>query len=73
MQKTEKILKSNDNLILSITNREIKGTIYNGCGVEVKGIGKISTTGEYFEIIKKEYEWSRAVLIVDIREVNQVL
>lgn len=73
MNKTEEFLKKNDVLILSFCNREIPGTMYNGCGVHVKGNGKIKSEGEIFEAIKKEFDWARAVLVVDIKETKQVL
>lgn len=73
MKKTEEFLDTNENVIISLTNREIQGKMYNGTGVIVSGKGKIIYSGEIFDNMKKEFDWIRAILKVKIDTVTQVL
>lgn len=73
MYKTEENLKTNSEVLLTISNREIEGFTYKGTGFLVKGVGSFSYSGDAFEAIKQKYSWARAALVVEITDYEQTL
>lgn len=73
MVKTEENLKNNSKVILSISNREIQGKMYNGTGLNIVGIGEIIRSGDVFDTMKKDFDWIRGVLKITMTEIEQTL
>lgn len=73
MVKTENNLKENDEVILCFSNREIQGKMMPGTGVTVVGKGEILSCGDKFDEMKKEFDWIRAILKVEVKEATQIL
>ena len=73
MNITEALLKENNHVILSFTNREIQGKMMPGTGVNVEGTGELLFSGDSFERVQKKFPWARAALKVNINKVTQTL
>ena len=73
MNKTESNLKTNDQILLSITNREVQGTMMLGTGILIEGTGRIISEDLQVEQMKEKYPWIRAVLEVEINNIKQLI
>lgn len=73
MNRTEKNIADNNNVWLTIGNREVQGKMYKGTGFSIKGTAKFLKNGTEFEMIKEKYNWIRAVLEVTIEKAVQTL
>ncbi len=73
MIETEKNIAVNNNVKLTITNREIAGKTYKGAGFLVTGIAAFVKEGPDYEMIKNAYPWARAALSIKILSAEQTL
>ena len=71
MKKMEEILKKDNRVIVVLWTREIEGLYGMGMGIKILGSAKIVDSGDEFKKIKDKFEWSRAVMIIDINEAFQ--
>ncbi|MFA7534126.1 MAG: pyridoxamine 5'-phosphate oxidase family protein [Tissierellaceae bacterium] len=73
MTKTEENLEKNNNIQLTVTNREVMGKSYKGTGFLVKGTGSFLKEGPDFDTIKAKFPWARAALAVKVISIEQTL
>ena len=73
MHRTEKNIAKNNKVQLTIGNREVQGKMYKGTGFLIKGTARFLTEGEEFEMMKKKFDWMRAVLEVTIEHAIQTI
>lgn len=73
MFKTENNIKNNNNILLTITNREVEGKTYKGTGFFIKAIADFVTEGPDFEMVKEKFPWARAALVISIKTAEQTL
>jgi hypothetical protein len=71
--KTEKNLSNQNNVILSIANKEIEGYKGKGTGFIVKGTTRFVKSGEDFDRMKEKFSWVRAVLEITVTDAKQML
>ncbi|MCC6146243.1 MAG: pyridoxamine 5'-phosphate oxidase family protein [Anaerolineaceae bacterium] len=73
MFETEKNLKRNNKVKLTIANREVEGKTYKGTGFLVRGTASFDKEGADFDAIKAKFPWARAALVVTIESAEQTL
>ena len=73
MNKTEKNIKGDNRIKLTIGNREVQGKMYKGSGFLITGTGKFITEGPEFMMMKEKFPWVRAVLEVAVDSLTQTL
>ena len=73
MTQTEKNLKVNNAVWLTISNREVMGKAYKGTGFLVKGTACFVTDGIDFDVVKAKFPWARAALIITVKSTEQTL
>lgn len=73
MNRTEKNIEDNNNVWLTIGNREVQGKMYKGTGFSIKGTARFLKDGTEFEMMKEKFDWIRAVLEVTIEKAVQTL
>lgn len=73
MNITEKNIGDNNNIWITIGNREVQGKMYNGTGLFIKGTARFLKDGTEFEMMKEKLDWIRAVLEVTIEKAVQTL
>lgn len=72
MKRTEKNIKENGILELSIGSKEVEGyNGYQGTGFYIEGEGKFLENGETFEMMKEKYPFLTRVLEVSIKTIKQ--
>lgn len=71
--KTEKNLKTLNEMILSIASREIEGYKGKGTGFIMKGTTRFISAGEDFDRMKAKFSWMRAILEVTVTSAKQML
>lgn len=73
MTETEKNILKNNNVLLTIANREVEGKSYKGTGFLVKGTAEFAKEGIDFDTVKSDFPWARAALIVKVIDAEQTL
>jgi len=73
MHRTEKNIASNDKVQLTMGSREVQGKMYKGTGFLIKGTARFLKDGEEFTMMKKQYDWIRAVLEITIEHAIQTI
>lgn len=73
MIETEKNVIHDNNVKLTVTNREVEGKLYKGTGFLVKGTAAFIKEGPEFAIIKSLFPWARAALEITIESLEQTL
>ena len=73
MYETEKNVRRDDRVRLTVSNREVQGKAYKGTGFLVTGRARFKTEGEDFETVKKAFPWARAVLVIEVKTTEQTL
>jgi len=73
MNRTEKNITANNKVQLTIGNREVQGKMYKGTGFLIRGNARFLKDGEEFEMMKKKFDWIRAVLEVTIERAIQTI
>lgn len=70
---TEKNIENDNNVILSIANREVQGFYSKGAGFIVEGTGKFMKSGSEYNKMKAKFDGIRAVLEISITSAKQTL
>ncbi len=73
MLETEHNIERDNNIQLTICNREVTGKSYTGTGFLVRGKASFEKEGERFERIRDKFFWARAVLVVNVESIEQTL
>jgi predicted pyridoxine 5'-phosphate oxidase superfamily flavin-nucleotide-binding protein len=73
MNKTEKNVSENSDILLTLGSREVQGKMGPGTGFLVTGNAEFISIGPDFEMIKKQFPWARAALKITVRSVAQTL
>ena len=73
MHETEKNIRRDPRVQLTICNREVEGLRYRGTGFLLTGEARFTDRGSDFETVKARYPWARAVLAVKILTAEQTL
>lgn len=73
MHQTEENLRTNSEVILTISNREVQGLSYKGTGFLIQGHATMITSGENYDLIKENSPWARAALVISIFSLEQTL
>lgn len=73
MRATEENLKRDSRVLLTIGSRNVQGLRYLGTGFRIEGTAEVAVSGERFDLMKKRFEWMRAVLIVKPGKITQTL
>lgn len=73
MQQTEQNISRNNNVLLTIANRDVLGKMYKGAGFLIKGTARFVKEGSEFDMIKEKYPWARAILEVTIISAEQTI
>lgn len=71
--KTERNLSIQNEVIVSIANREVAGYKGIGTGFIVKGTTRFIKNGEDFNRMKEKFSWIRAVLEITVTSAKQML
>ena len=58
-------------LTIAVGSYNYPGTTGMGCGYHIHGSGKFITEETYFDKMKAQFEWIRAVLVVKISDIEQ--
>lgn len=69
--RTEKNVKTNSVVKLSISNPLVQGFQYPGTGLVLQGQASFETAGPAFDLMKKKFPWIRAVMVVEVVEAKQ--
>ena len=70
---TETNLAKDNRIELLCASQRVAGSKGQGAGCRIRGTGKLETTGEVAETVKKKFPWARGVLIVKVDEVFEQL
>lgn len=73
MNKTEKNVSENSDILLTLGSREVRGKMGPGTGFLVTGNAEFLSTGPDFEMVKKQFPWARAALKITVKSVAQTL
>lgn len=73
MMETEKNLKVNNKVKLTVASREVQGKRYKGTGFLIKGTADFLTDGSDLKMMKTKFPWARAVLVITIDSAEQTL
>ena len=73
MNITEKNIKGNNKVLMTLGSREVKGFHSMGTGFLISGTGEFLYEGEYYNIMKEGFPWMRAVLKIRSNEIIQTL
>ena len=73
MIETEKNINCNNNILLTISNREVEGKTYKGTGFLIRGTADFIKEGRDFDIVKTKFSWARAALVITIKTAEQTL
>lgn len=73
MHRTEKNIAANNKVQLTVGSREVQGKMYKGTGFLIKGTARFLKDGEEFEMMKKQFDWIRAVLEITIEHAIQTI
>jgi len=72
MQKTEKNVAGNNNVLMTVGSRKVAGRNGPGTGFLIRGVAAFETSGPDFEAVAK-FKWARAALVVTVTSVEQTL
>lgn len=73
MNQTEQNISRNNQVQLTVANRNVQGKMYKGTGFLIKGTAKFVKAGPDFTMMKEKFPWVRAVLEVTIESAEQTL
>jgi Predicted flavin-nucleotide-binding protein structurally related to pyridoxine 5''-phosphate oxidase len=73
MHRTEKNIAANNKVQLTVGSREVQGKMSKGTGFLIKGTARFLKDGEEFEMMKKQFDWIRAVLEITIEHAIQTI
>lgn len=63
--------KGKNELTITVGSFKVPGTEGMGAGFHIHGTGKFETSGPFFDMMKAEFEWIRAVLVVTVTDIEQ--
>ena len=73
MVQTEENLKRDNRIELLCGTRKINGEHGPGKGLSIKGTGRMENEGENFEVVRAQFPWARAVLVVNVATIKDQL
>lgn len=73
MVHTEENLKKDSAVCLSVSNRDVMGLRYKGCGMTLYGTARIESDGVAFDAIRQRFAWARAALVITVEQSIQTL
>lgn len=73
MHQTERNIREDNRVKLTVTNREVQGKAYKGTGFLLTGTAEWIEAGPTFELIKAKFPWARAALSITIASAEQTL
>lgn len=73
MHKTEKNIALNNKVKLTIGNREVQGKLSKGTGFLITGTARFLKDGADYNMMKKKFDWARAVLEITIEHAIQTI
>lgn len=73
MKVTEDNLSENPAVLLTLGSREVEGLRGKGTGFLVEGKGAFLDKGPDFDLMKEQFPWVRAVLVVTPENISQTL
>lgn len=73
MKITEANLQKDNRVLVTLGSREVTGLRGPGAGFLIIGTGKISKSGNQYDVIKKIFPWARATLEIIIVSIEQTI
>ncbi len=58
---------------MMVASRNVKGTHGDGAGFLLKGAAVFEDNGPRFEQMKSDFPWARAVMVLQITDVEQLI
>ena len=72
-QRTEQNLRADGRIKLMVASRKVQGTRSPGQGCVIDGTGEIVTAGEYVDLVREKFPWSRGALVVRVGAIETQL
>ena len=73
LHETEENIKRHNNIQMIVASKEVYGTHGPGAGYVLKGPVKFESLGGYFDQVKANFPWARAVMIFQPVDVKQLI
>ena len=73
MQRTEANVAHNPNVLITLGSSKVKGLQGPGTGFLVKGKAEFKFEGPEFDVLKAQFKWLRATMVVTIESVVQTI
>ncbi|MGB3225599.1 MAG: pyridoxamine 5'-phosphate oxidase family protein [Desulforhopalus sp.] len=71
MNRTEANVTYNDQVLITLNSRKVKGNHGPGAGFLIKGTASFITSGPDYDLLKAKFDWVRATLAVSIDSAEQ--
>ena len=71
--QTEKNLKDDNRIELLVGSKQVQGKNGPGTGFRLVGRGEIIVSGEFAELTKSKFPWSRGALVIEVEKADQLL
>lgn len=71
MHRTEANIAHNPQVLITLGSSKVKGLYGPGAGFLIKGTAQFVTSGPYFDLLKAQFEWLRATVVVTIESATQ--
>jgi hypothetical protein len=72
-RRTEKNLANDNRIELLCGTRLVQGARGSGKGCRIRGTAQVHTSGELAEAAKKQFNWARGVIVVNVEDVREQL
>ena len=73
LYETEQNIENGSDVQMIVASKEIQGTHGYGAGFLLKGRAVFETNGTRFDQIKSDFPWARAVMVLRLQEVKQLI
>lgn len=73
MNVTEKNVAKNENVLLTVGNKNVEGHNGMGTGFLIEGKAEFLKSGKKYELVKDKFPWARAALQVKVEKTTQTL
>ncbi|TKB25349.1 pyridoxamine 5'-phosphate oxidase family protein [Desulfopila sp. IMCC35006] len=73
MRKTEKKVRKNNNVLLTVGSKEVEGKMGPGTGFLVKGTARFIPSGPEWDMMKEKYSFLTRVLEVTVESIQQTV
>ena len=73
MQTMEKILATNQDILVTVGSYQVEGMHGQGAGFYLKGHATVCVEGQCYESIKSQFPWARGILKVEIETYQQTV